>query len=60
MLHRDYPPALVTESVKIAMAYNVYSYDGLLNILGQLLVSCQEVDNNTGQQNVDRSLLEEA
>ena len=39
MLHRDYSPALVTEAVEIAMAYNVYSYDGVLNILGQLLVS---------------------
>ena len=39
MLHRDYPPALVTEAVEIAMAYNVYSYDGVFNILGQLLVS---------------------
>jgi hypothetical protein len=39
MLHRDYPPALVTEAVETAMAYNVYSYDGVLNILGQLLVS---------------------
>ena len=39
MLHRDYPPALVTEAVEIAMAYNVYSYDGVLNILGQLMVS---------------------
>jgi hypothetical protein len=39
MLHRDYPPALVTEAVEIAMAYNLYSYDGVLNILGQLLVS---------------------
>lgn len=39
MLHRVYPPALVTEAVEIAMAYNVYSYDGVLNILGQLLVS---------------------
>jgi hypothetical protein len=29
----------VTEAVEIAMAYNVYSYDGVLNILGQLLVS---------------------
>jgi len=39
MLHRDYPPVIVTEAVEIAMAYNVYSYDGVLNILGQLLVS---------------------
>jgi hypothetical protein len=30
---------LVTEAVEIAMTYNVYSYDGVLNILGQLLVS---------------------
>ena len=39
LLHRDYPPMLVTEAVEIAMTYNVYSYDGVLNILGQLLVS---------------------
>jgi len=39
MLHRDYPLALVTEAVEIAMAYNVYGYDGVFNILGQLLVS---------------------
>jgi len=30
MLHRDYPTALVTEAIEIAMAYNVYSYDGVL------------------------------
>jgi len=29
----------VTEAIEIAMAYNVYSYDGVFNILGQLLVS---------------------
>jgi len=39
MLHRNYPPAMVTEAVEIAMAYNVYSYDGVLYILGQLLTS---------------------
>jgi transposase len=39
MLHRDYLPAQVSEAIEIAMAYNVYSYDGVLNILGQLLVS---------------------
>jgi len=33
MLHRDYPTALVTEAIEIAMAYNVYSYDGVFNIL---------------------------
>jgi len=30
MLHRDYPPVIVTEAVGIAMAYNVYSYDGCI------------------------------
>jgi hypothetical protein len=39
MLHRDYPPGKITEAIEIAMAYNVYSYDGVLNILGQLLVT---------------------
>jgi len=39
MLHRNYPLALVTEAVEIAMAYNIYSYDGVLNILMQLLAS---------------------
>jgi hypothetical protein len=39
MLHRDYAPALVTKAVEIAMTYNVYSFDGVFNILGQLLVS---------------------
>ena len=38
MLHRDYPPAHVTEALEIAMLYNIYSYDGVLNILGQLLL----------------------
>lgn len=43
MLHRDYPPAQVTEAVEIAMMYNVYGYDGVLNILGQSLVSGHKV-----------------
>lgn len=43
MLHRDYPPARVTEAIEIAISYNVYGYDGVLNILGQILVSTQKV-----------------
>jgi hypothetical protein len=43
MLHRDYPPAQVAEAIEIAMAYNVYGYDGVLNILGQALVSSHKV-----------------
>ncbi|OPZ87031.1 MAG: Integrase core domain protein [Firmicutes bacterium ADurb.Bin419] len=39
MLHRNYPSSVVTEAIEMAMAYNVYSYDGVLNILGQLLIS---------------------
>jgi hypothetical protein len=38
MLHRDYPYAYVTEALEMAMLYNIYGYDGVLNILGQLLV----------------------
>ena len=38
MLHRDYPPDQVSDAIEIAMAYNVYGYDGVLNILGQTLV----------------------
>jgi len=39
MLHRDYPTALVTEAIEIAMAYNVYSYDGVFNILNRRYLS---------------------
>lgn len=35
MLHREYPSNQVTEAVEIAMSYNIYSYDGVLNIIGQ-------------------------
>lgn len=38
MLHRDYPSTYVTEALEMAMLYNIYGYDGVLNILGQLLV----------------------
>ena len=43
MLHRDYPPAYVTEALEIAMLYNIYGYDGVLNILGQLLLKSHKV-----------------
>lgn len=43
MLHRDYPPTQVAEAIEIAMAYNVYGYDGVLNILGQTIVSSHKV-----------------
>lgn len=43
MLHRDYPPDQVAEAIEIAMSYNVYGYDGVLNILGQTLVSSHKV-----------------
>jgi hypothetical protein len=43
MLHRDYPPAQVADAIEIAMMYNVYGYDGVLNILGQMLVSSHKV-----------------
>lgn len=38
MLHRNYPPSLVAKAVEKALSYNVYSYDGVLNILMQLLI----------------------
>jgi transposase len=43
MLHRDYPPVNVTEAIEIAMAYNVYGYDAVLNILGQMLVTSPKI-----------------
>jgi hypothetical protein len=36
MLNREYPADQVAEAISMAMAYNVYSYDGVLNILLQL------------------------
>lgn len=44
MLHRDYHPSQVTEAIEIAMEYNVYGYDGVLNILGQTLVLSHKAD----------------
>jgi len=43
MLHRDYPSTLVAEVIEIAMAYNVYGYDGVLSILSQMIVSSHKV-----------------
>jgi transposase len=43
MLHREYPSNQVTEAVEIAMAYNIYGYDGVLNIIGQLMASHRKV-----------------
>ncbi|MEW6420041.1 MAG: IS21 family transposase [Nitrospirota bacterium] len=39
MLHREYSSITITEAVEIAVVYNVYNYDGVLNILGQLVTS---------------------
>jgi len=36
MLNREYPANQISEAMDIAMAYNVYGYDGVLNILMQL------------------------
>lgn len=36
MLNREYPFELVTDAIDLALAYNVYNYDGVLNILIQL------------------------
>jgi hypothetical protein len=43
MLHRDYSSIQVTEAVEIAMLYNIYGYDGVLNILGQLNISSRKI-----------------
>lgn len=39
MLHREYPSVQVTEAVEMAMSFNIYGYDGVLNIIGQLRTS---------------------
>lgn len=43
MLHRDYSQKLVAEAVEMAMSYNIYGYDGVMNILGQLTCSSPKV-----------------
>lgn len=36
MLTREYPTEQITDAVGLALAYNVFNYDGVLNILMQL------------------------
>ena len=38
MLLREYPSKLVTEAIELAMQYNLYGYDGVFNIIGQLMI----------------------
>ena len=37
MLHREYSSNQITEAVEIAMSYNIYGYDGVLNVIGQFM-----------------------
>ena len=43
MLNREYPTEQVTDAIGLAMAYNVYNYDGVLNILMQLNSSSPKI-----------------
>lgn len=43
MLLREYPSNQVTEAIEMAMSYNIFSYDGVLNILYQLMSSPPKV-----------------
>lgn len=43
MLLREYPAKLVTEAMKLAIRYNLYSHDGVLNIIGQLIVTSLKI-----------------
>ena len=43
MLHRDYPSNQITEAIEIAMSYNIYGYDGVLNVIGQFMISNPKV-----------------
>lgn len=43
MLLREYPSKLVTEALELALVYNLYSYDGVLNIIGQLIVASPKI-----------------
>lgn len=36
MLSREYPSEQITDAIGLALAYNVFNYDGVLNILMQL------------------------
>lgn len=39
MLHRNYSLEMVTEALELADAYNVYGYDGVLNIIHQIVIT---------------------
>jgi hypothetical protein len=43
MLNREYPTEQVTDAIGLALAYNVYNYDGVLNILMQLTTSSPKI-----------------
>lgn len=43
MLLRDYPAKQVAEAIELAMLYNLYSYDCVLNIIGQLIVTSPKI-----------------
>lgn len=43
MLSRRYPVNQVTDAIELALAYNVFNYDGVLNILMQLNTSSMKV-----------------
>lgn len=43
MLLREYPPNQITEAIEMAMSYNIYGYDGVLNILYQLITSSPKI-----------------
>jgi len=43
MLLREYPSKLVTEAIEIAMQYNLYGYDGVFNIIGQLIATSPKI-----------------
>lgn len=43
MLHRDYPLKQVSEAIELAMGFNIYGYDGVLNLLGQMIFKNHKV-----------------
>lgn len=43
MLHREYSLKQVSEAIEMSMAYNIYSYDGVFNILNQLTMPSTKV-----------------
>ena len=43
MFLREYPAKQVAEAIELAMLYNLYSYDCVLNIIGQLIVTSLKI-----------------